>query len=137
MLTMNADGRVLDERGREVTELTERELDGLVGALYPDESALRDERTRARRQKGYTGVSFDCERLQETPGRTEGVKLNPATVSNIGGPRLLSLYLNDFSFALASQELGLRESTLRRWFNRWRLEALEDGMVPSDFSLAI
>jgi hypothetical protein len=129
---LTEDGRVL-YGAREVTHLTEGQMDELCRALYPNDPVIRDAYTTAKKQTSFSGCQYDLTNISDASTPTEdGPVADEGRLLELGGPRLLELYRLDFNFGLAAAALGLREGALRKWFYRWRTRALRDGLTESD-----
>lgn len=130
-LTFN-DGTVL-ENGHEITLWDPRTQDRLCDTLFPGDKVVRNDYLTKKRAKSYTGHHVDIARIADVPAPETGkLELDLEKLTLAGGERLVALYAAGMNFGLAARELEMREPTLRKWFARWREEAVAGGLKPED-----
>ncbi len=137
-ITINDEGKVFDETGRELFELTTQQQDYLVKLLYPE---LPSTAEFSRHQTSWSGVhGLDLDRFTrlaapfvdsddcEMPNRMELWGANCG--GRDGSVRLRTLYCNKFHLYAAANDLGISYDCMVKWFQRWRKRALELGLTP-------
>ncbi len=134
------DGRVYDENGRELLELTIAQQDYIVKMLYPE---LPSTAEFSRHQTSWSGVhGLDLDRFTNLaapyvdsddctmPDRMELWGANCG--GRDGGRRLRTLYCNKFHIYAAANDLGLSYDALVKWWQRCRKKMQEVCLTPED-----
>jgi len=129
------DGRIYDEAGREVFELTGLELDGLIVGLYPSLLTMAETRKKQTSWSGWGWDNFDAVIEKKDPTAVLGTCETADSCYRLGGVRLLTLYCNRMDFFASANDLNMSHWTLRKWFERWKKKAIADGITPEDLGM--
>lgn len=130
------DGKVINSAGQEQTEWDSRTHDSLCDALFPDDKVVRNDYMTRKRATSYTGHQFDLSRLaNQAEPFIQRTRLDAAHLFQLGGERLVALYQAGVNFAVAAADLGISEATMRKWFSRWRAQAIAKGLQPNDLQI--
>jgi hypothetical protein len=134
MLYLTPDGRVIASDGREVYTWNEAQHDRICDKLFPGDKVIRNAYLTRKRSKSYAGHCINLERVADMPAPepSRNIKVSEEKLAQVGGERLLALYRAGMNFGLAAKALGVGEAALRKWFTRWRAEALSRGLKPED-----
>lgn len=147
MLSLTKDGKILDKSGKEVTELKEYQQDQLIRKYFPGLPTARDWSRHSTSYHGTHSLQFGDEwnqtwlekKIQQNAGDpvdTETVDCQVyQKVYALGGVRLATLYCNKFNFFSAATDLNMSYAALMKWFQRFRTQALLDGLTPEDLGL--
>lgn len=127
---------VLNLAGQEQTTWDSRAQDSLCDALFPDDKIVRNDYMTRKRATSYTGHQFDLARLaNQSQPHVPTTRLDSVRLFQLGGERLVALYQAGVNFAVAAADLGITESTMRKWFSRWRQSIIAKGLQPNDLQV--
>lgn len=121
------DGIIVDP----LTPLTDRELDDLIKQF---DSTIHSTREWSKKQSSWSGVVWDnmdwFAQKEVNWGEDFGTCGVSEKVYAAGGTRLLTLYCNKFNFFSAATDLKINYAALIKWFQRWKAQAIKDGLTP-------
>ena len=132
-LSITSDGRVFNEDGYELFELTLYQQDEVIKLLYPGDGKLRTTAEFSKLQTSWTGShAYDVDKFAtlSKPFLNDDDCEMPNRMEKWGGIRLRTLYCHGFHFEAAANDLKIPYNTLHKWFRRWRAQKLALGLTP-------
>ena len=137
MITLQDDKLYLD--GKEIpatTPLTDIQLDTLIKQLYPEVQSTRE---WSKKQSSWSGIPWNNMDWFVDQSNIVWSEFGSCDISDkvykAGGVRLLTLYCNKFNFFSAAQDLNINYAAIVKWFQRWKKQAIANGLTPEEIGL--